>query len=59
MCIRDRDIVLLGNLTQIPQGRDTINTLNNIFKVNFMVPDRSQFGTVIGAALAGLKHNKE
>lgn len=54
-----KDIVLLGNLTQIPQGRDTINTLNNIFKVNFMVPDRSQFGTVIGAALAGLKHNKE
>lgn len=53
------DIVLTGNLTQIPQGNETIKTLNDIFKVKFMVPERSQFGTVIGAALAGLKLEKE
>jgi len=56
---KTNDIVLLGNLTQVPQGRNTINTLNDIFKVNFMIPERSQFGTVIGAALAGLKYDKE
>ncbi len=48
------DIILTGNLTQVPQSRSTFETLNNMFKVNFMIPDRSQFGTVIGAALSGV-----
>lgn len=55
---KTNDIVMTGNLTQIPQGRETYKTLNSMFKVNIMVPERSQFGTVIGAALAGLKIRK-
>lgn len=55
---KTNDIVMTGNLTQIQQGRETFETLNSMFKVNIMVPERSQFGTVIGAALAGLKIRK-
>jgi Pantothenate kinase, acetyl-CoA regulated len=48
------DIVLTGNLTQVPQSRATFDMLNQMFKTNFMMPERAQFGTVIGAALRGL-----
>jgi len=29
------------------------STLNRMFDMNFTIPENSQFGTVIGAALAG------
>jgi type II pantothenate kinase len=47
-----RDIVLTGNLTNIPQSRTIFGSLNSMFDVNFIIPERSQFGTVIGAALS-------
>lgn len=46
------DIVLIGNLTTIPQAKDIFASLNRIFDVNFIIPDSSQFATAIGAALA-------
>ena len=46
------DIVLTGNLTSIPQCRTIFEHLNNLFNVNFLIPDRAQYATVIGAALA-------
>lgn len=47
-----KDIVLVGNLTSVKQAPRTFKTLNNMFDVNFIIPELSQFGTVIGAALS-------
>ncbi len=46
-----RDIVLTGNLTTLAQAKGIFNGLNAMFDLNFMIPENSQFGTVIGAAL--------
>jgi hypothetical protein len=45
------DIVLGGHLSQIPQAKTVFDTLNGMFPVNFTIPEKSQFATVIGAAL--------
>lgn len=45
------DIVLLGNLTEIPQARTVFDNLSDIFGVRFVIPERSAYGTVIGTAL--------
>lgn len=46
-----KNIVLTGNLTNLSKARPTFANLNNMFGVNFIIPELSQFGTVIGAAL--------
>ncbi|MBE6637843.1 MAG: type II pantothenate kinase [Ruminococcaceae bacterium] len=46
-----RDIVLAGHLSRIPQATPVFSTLNIMFPVNFIIPEKSQFATVIGAAL--------
>lgn len=46
-----RDIVLTGNLTTLKQAPAIFAGLNAMFDLNFMIPENSQFGTVIGAAL--------
>ena len=46
-----RDIVMCGNLTSIKPVCDTFASLAPTFGVNFIVPEMSQYGTVIGAAL--------
>ncbi len=48
-----KDIVLLGNLTTVKYAREIFPTLSRIFDVNFIIPENSQFGTVIGTALCG------
>lgn len=45
------DIVLTGNLTRIPQCSRMFAKLSEMFHVNFIIPQNSQYGTVIGAAL--------
>ncbi len=50
-----RDIVLTGNLTQIAQAPATFKSLSEMFNVNFIIPERAQYSTVIGAALCALK----
>ena len=47
-----KDIVLVGNLTNVPQAKSIFNTLNAMFHVNFIIPDKAQYGPVIGAALS-------
>lgn len=47
------DIVLTGNLSGVKQAGPIFDTLNRMFSLNFMIPENSRFGTVIGAALAG------
>ena len=48
------DIVLTGNLTQTNQATEIFKTLSDMFKVNFVIPNRAQYSTVIGAALSAL-----
>ena len=47
-----KDIVLTGNLTKVPQSKEIFGILNSMFGVNFVIPQNSQFSTVIGAALS-------
>ena len=49
-----RDVVLTGNLSQVAQAESVFATLNRMFDMNFIIPENSAFGTVIGAALAGM-----
>ncbi len=46
-----KDVVLTGNLTTLEKAPEIFANLNAMFGMNFVIPERSQFGTVIGAAL--------
>jgi hypothetical protein len=37
----------------VERAPEVFGTLNKMFHMNFIIPKRSQFGTVIGAALSG------
>jgi type II pantothenate kinase len=45
------DIVLTGNLTTIPQCAPKFAQLCDIFGENYIIPENSEYATVIGAAL--------
>ncbi len=49
------DIVLTGNLTTIPQAGPIFDNLSQMFCVNITIPENAQYGTVIGAALSGMR----
>lgn len=46
------DIILTGRLSTAPQAVPIFKLLSDMFNINFIIPDNSQFSTVIGAALA-------
>ena len=48
---RTNDIVLTGNLTTIKQCAPKFKELKEIFAENYIIPENSQYATVIGAAL--------
>ena len=50
-----RDIVLTGNLSGVEQAPQVFGTLNKMFDMNFIIPENSAFGTVICAALSGIR----
>lgn len=52
-----KDIVLTGNLAQVPQAKMTFGVLNNMFSMNFSMPDKREYATVIGAALKQFENN--
>ena len=52
------DIVLTGNLTVVPQAQPIFKNIGEMLGANFIIPENSQFGTVIGAALLGGKVKK-
>ncbi|MBO4353712.1 MAG: pantothenate kinase [Clostridia bacterium] len=47
-----KNIVLTGNLSRISQAGPTFGSMKDMFDMNFMIPENSQFATAIGAALA-------
>lgn len=46
------DIVLTGTLTRAPQAQAIFDKTSAMFDINFIIPDHSRYGTVIGAALS-------
>ena len=46
-----KDIVLTGNMTTLATCRKVFAEMSRLFGVNFIIPEHSQFATVIGAAL--------
>ena len=49
------NIVMTGNLTTLEQAKPIFSSLTKIFNVNYIVPEMSNFSTVIGAALSVIK----
>lgn len=47
-----RDVVLTGNLTALPSVTRVFEGLEQTFGVRFLIPEKAQFATVIGAALS-------
>lgn len=52
-----KNIVLIGNLTVLPQAMEIFQKLEKMFGVNIIIPENAAYGTVIGAALEG-KNNR-
>lgn len=50
-----KNIVLTGNLAVVPQAKTTFDVLNNMFGMNFIMPENKQYATVIGTALKQLE----
>ncbi len=48
---RIRDIVLIGNLSNLAQCKNKFKDMSKMFGVEFVIPENSQYATVIGAAL--------
>jgi len=46
-----RDIVLTGNLTNVPQSREIFNELGKLFDINFVTPVNAEYATAAGAAI--------
>ncbi|HOQ75621.1 MAG TPA: type II pantothenate kinase [Thermoclostridium sp.] len=45
-----KDVVLTGNLTNVPQAKDVFSKLSLLFDVNFIIPENAEFATAVGAA---------
>lgn len=46
-----KNIVLIGNLSGLSEADGMFEKLSRLFSMNFIIPEKSAFGTVIGAAL--------
>jgi len=47
-----KNIVLIGNLTTIPQCRKIFDSLETIYNYKFIIPPHAEHGTAVGAALS-------
>jgi len=47
-----QDIVMIGNLATIPQAKNIVVRLSNLYGMNFIIPDQAEYATSVGAALA-------
>lgn len=45
------DVVLTGNLTDVPQSKDIIKGVEDMFHIKFYTPLNAQFSTAVGAAI--------
>lgn len=51
-CDNNADIVLTGNLTNIPQVHAVFSELQKLTEASFIIPENAEFATALGAALA-------
>ena len=47
-----KEVVLTGNLADVPECGPIFELLSTMFDVKFHLPDQAQFATAIGAALS-------
>jgi type II pantothenate kinase len=47
-----RDVILTGNLTNVPQSADIFERLEKLFDVSFNIPVNAEYATAAGAAIA-------
>ncbi|MDP4091209.1 MAG: type II pantothenate kinase [Bacillota bacterium] len=45
------NVVLTGNLANVPQAKDIFQKVTDLFHVNFLTPQHAEFSTAIGAAI--------
>ncbi len=50
-----KDIILTGNLVNVPQAPDIFAHLSMLFGVNFIIPPNAEFATAAGAAVSFLE----
>jgi len=48
---KTENIVLTGNLTNVPQAKEIFEGVAMLHGVNFIIPEHSEFATATGAAL--------
>lgn len=48
----NNDIILTGKLTRIPQTRELIARIGDLYSMDFYIPENAEYATAIGAALA-------
>ncbi len=53
-----KSVVLTGKLSVMKKAEKVFGTLGKMFDMEFLIPDHSRYGTVIGAALLHLNKNK-
>lgn len=46
------DVVLTGNLTNVPQSKEIFTQLSQLYNVNFVTPPNAEFATATGAAIS-------
>lgn len=46
-----KDVVLTGNLTNVPQSEYIFNQLSKLYEVNFQTPQNAEYATAVGAAI--------
>lgn len=46
-----KDVVLTGNLTNVPQSDYIFKQLSNLYEVNFQTPPNAEYATAVGAAI--------
>lgn len=46
-----KNIILTGNLTNVPQAGEVFNKLSELFSLNFVIPENAEFATAAGAAI--------
>lgn len=47
-----KDVVLTGNLTNVPQSHDVFSQLSDMYDINFHIPGNAEYATAAGAAVS-------
>lgn len=51
-----KDVVLTGNLTNVPQAQNIFEQLSKLYDVNFQTPPNAEYATAVGAAICFIEN---